>query len=34
MTPTRENVPDNLERILFTEEQVSARIAEVAAEIS
>ena len=34
MTPAHENVPDNLERILFTEEQVSARIAEVAAEIS
>jgi len=34
MTPARENVPDNIERILFTEEQVSARIAEVAAEIS
>src|SRR3979411_2437240 len=30
MTPA----PENLERILFTEEQVSARIAEVAAEIS
>ena len=30
MTPA----PDNIERILFTEEQVSARIAEVAAEIS
>ena len=30
MTPT----PDNIERILFTEEQVSARIVEVAAEIS
>src|SRR5580692_11070277 len=26
--------PDNIERILFTEEQVSARIVEVAAEIS
>jgi hypoxanthine phosphoribosyltransferase len=34
MTPTPENVPENIERILFTEEQVSARIAEVAAEIS
>jgi len=34
MTPARENVPDNIERILFTEQQVSARIAEVAAEIS
>src|SRR5512135_1923343 len=34
MTPARENVPDNIERILFTEEQVAARIAEVAGEIS
>src|ERR1019366_3227502 len=34
MTPARENIPENIERILFTEEQVSARIAEVAAEIS
>ena len=32
MTPTP--APDNIERILFTEEQVTARIAEVAAEIS
>src|SRR6201995_3826283 len=30
MMPT----PENIERVLFTEEQVSARIAEVAAEIS
>ena len=33
-TPAHENVPDNIERILFTEAQISARIAEVAAEIS
>jgi hypoxanthine phosphoribosyltransferase len=31
MTPP---LPDSIERILFTEEQVSARVAEVAAEVS